>query len=217
MPRPQDPAIDRAIVAATLKLLGERGFARMSMEAVAAEAGVGKPAIYRRYPDKASLVAAILSTQLAPMEPSDLGDTQAELWAALIGTCAGSLTGSPHGINEQRRSLVEHRHEPTKDHALAIERHGQVLHAFIRLHLFTGCIADFLGRVLDPREDHGFALFGLNGAAKIRHFTLGHGVAPALHHAGCTPLLEALGHRLGELEVLLLFAGGHGNYEAIDV
>ena len=55
MARPLDPDIDIAIKAATLALLRERGFARMSMEAVAGAAGVGKPAIYRRFADKATL------------------------------------------------------------------------------------------------------------------------------------------------------------------
>ena len=41
MARPLDPTIDRAITEATLTLLRERGFARMSMEAVASGAGVG--------------------------------------------------------------------------------------------------------------------------------------------------------------------------------
>src|SRR5688500_8608037 len=52
MARPLDPTVDRAITEATLALLRRRGFARMSVEAVASSAGVGKPAIYRRYRDK---------------------------------------------------------------------------------------------------------------------------------------------------------------------
>ena len=48
MPRPLDPNVGDAIAAATLRLLAHRGFAATTMDAVAAEAGVGKPAIYRR-------------------------------------------------------------------------------------------------------------------------------------------------------------------------
>src|SRR5687767_6233097 len=83
MARPLDPQIDRAITAATLDLLRERGFARMSMEAVAGSAGVGKPAIYRRFADKAALVAAVIDEQLPALEAPDLGDTRAELRQAL--------------------------------------------------------------------------------------------------------------------------------------
>jgi AcrR family transcriptional regulator len=55
----------------------------MSMEAVAGSAGVGKPAIYRRFPDKAALVAAVIDEQLPALEAPDLGDTRAELRQAL--------------------------------------------------------------------------------------------------------------------------------------
>ena len=44
----------------------EEGFARMSIEAVAKVAGVGKPAIYRRFADKPALVASVISRQFLP-------------------------------------------------------------------------------------------------------------------------------------------------------
>ena len=65
--RPLDAAVTDAIRAAALRLLVSRGFAAMSMEAIAREAGVGKPALYRRYTDKASLVVAAIATELPPM------------------------------------------------------------------------------------------------------------------------------------------------------
>jgi AcrR family transcriptional regulator len=55
----------------------------MTVEAVAATAGVGKPAIYRRFPDKASLAAGVIARHLNPLEVPDLGDTRAELWLAV--------------------------------------------------------------------------------------------------------------------------------------
>ncbi len=55
----------------------------MSVEAVASEAGVGKPAIYRRHADKAALVAAVIDSQLPALEVPDLGDSRAELWQAV--------------------------------------------------------------------------------------------------------------------------------------
>jgi AcrR family transcriptional regulator len=83
MVRTLDPGVDEAIAAAALALLVEQGFARMTMEAVAKAAGVGKPAIYRRFSDKASLVAHVISRQLAVLESPDLGDSRAELWQAV--------------------------------------------------------------------------------------------------------------------------------------
>jgi AcrR family transcriptional regulator len=72
-----------AITAAALRLLEERGFARMSIEAVAAEAGVGKPAIYRRFRTKADVVASAIAEQLPTLEMPELGDTRAEARAVL--------------------------------------------------------------------------------------------------------------------------------------
>jgi AcrR family transcriptional regulator len=51
----------------------------MTIEAVAALAGVGKPAIYRRFPDKVALVVAVIQSALPEMGMPDLGDTEAEL------------------------------------------------------------------------------------------------------------------------------------------
>jgi AcrR family transcriptional regulator len=59
--RPRDPDLDDAILDATIALLAQEGFARMSIEQVAAHAGVGKPTIYRRWSSKVELVIAALS------------------------------------------------------------------------------------------------------------------------------------------------------------
>lgn len=83
MARTRDSAVDEAIVDAALALLRERGFGAMTIEGVAARAEVGKPAIYRRFPDKPALAAAAIRTQLAEFEAVDLGDTRAELHQAM--------------------------------------------------------------------------------------------------------------------------------------
>jgi AcrR family transcriptional regulator len=83
MVRTLDPGVDDAIAAAALALLIERGFARMTIEAVAIAAGVGKPAIYRRFSDKAGLVAHVISRQLPVLAPPNLGDSRAQLWRAV--------------------------------------------------------------------------------------------------------------------------------------
>jgi AcrR family transcriptional regulator len=83
MARTMDPALDDAIAAAAFALLTEHGFAGMTMEGVATLAHVGKPAIYRRFNDKAALVAAVIVRQLPAMDVSDLGSTRDELWRAV--------------------------------------------------------------------------------------------------------------------------------------
>lgn len=83
MPRPRDPKVDEAIVAATVSLLAKKGFSEMTMAEVAVVAGVGKPAIYRRYGDKAELVDAVIRSQPASPEVPDHGDTRRELAEAV--------------------------------------------------------------------------------------------------------------------------------------
>jgi AcrR family transcriptional regulator len=120
MVRTLDPSIDVAITTAALTLLAQHGFARMSIEAVAKAAGVGKPAIYRRFSDKASLVAHVISSQLPLLEPPDLGDSRAELWRAvqqglpadgsayvgLIGGLIAEQDRHPELIEAYRRTVV---------------------------------------------------------------------------------------------------------------
>lgn len=55
--RPRSEPARVAILGSTLKLLGERGFSGLTIEAVAAHAGVGKATVYRWWPDKAALIA----------------------------------------------------------------------------------------------------------------------------------------------------------------
>jgi AcrR family transcriptional regulator len=54
--RPRDPRIDGAVLRATVDLLGETGYAELSVDAIARRAHTSKPAIYRRWPSKAHLV-----------------------------------------------------------------------------------------------------------------------------------------------------------------
>jgi AcrR family transcriptional regulator len=60
--RPRNPALDSAILSAAARQLGELGYARMSLEAVAAAAGTTVPSLRRRYANKAELVAAVIGS-----------------------------------------------------------------------------------------------------------------------------------------------------------
>src|SRR4051794_37445864 len=51
----------RRILAAAARLFAERGAACTSMEAIAAEAGVGKGTLFRRFGDRSNLALAVLS------------------------------------------------------------------------------------------------------------------------------------------------------------
>jgi AcrR family transcriptional regulator len=81
--RPRSVAHDDAILDAAVRLLGELGYAGMSMEAVAAEAGVSKPTLYLRYGGKPELVAAAFERLRVGGAPAPTGDVRADLVAQL--------------------------------------------------------------------------------------------------------------------------------------
>lgn len=70
--RPRDTSIDDAVLDATLHRLARDGYSALSIAAVAAEAGTSRPAIYRRWPDKTSLVVDAVA-RLAQVEPPERG------------------------------------------------------------------------------------------------------------------------------------------------
>jgi AcrR family transcriptional regulator len=76
--RPRDARVDEAILAATFRQLVDVGYAGLSIESVAAEAGVAKTTIYRRHPTKKELVVAAMEAA-TPFEPPaiDLPSRQA--------------------------------------------------------------------------------------------------------------------------------------------
>jgi AcrR family transcriptional regulator len=81
--RPRSKRVDEAVLEAALELLSERGYARMSVDAVAERAGVSKPTIYLRYPSKAELAGAALGAAAERGSPARSGDTRADLIAIL--------------------------------------------------------------------------------------------------------------------------------------
>ncbi|HZB07207.1 MAG TPA: TetR/AcrR family transcriptional regulator [Thermoleophilaceae bacterium] len=91
--RPRSAEADQAILDATLKRLGTHGVAGMTIEGVAAEAGVGKTTIYRRWPTKTDLILAAISDLVPRGDPPDTG-TMAGDMAALAETQRRRLAGS---------------------------------------------------------------------------------------------------------------------------
>jgi AcrR family transcriptional regulator len=78
--RPRDARADRAILDATLELLAESGVHGFRTEDVAARAGVGKGAIYRRYDSKDELVTAAVAALVSEeIVVPDTGSTREDL------------------------------------------------------------------------------------------------------------------------------------------
>lgn len=80
------PEKTASITDAVLTELAENGYARLSMEAVARRAGVGKSALYRRWPSKRDMVAVALGELSVPAAPHpDTGSLHGDVRAMLVG------------------------------------------------------------------------------------------------------------------------------------
>jgi AcrR family transcriptional regulator len=94
--RPRDPRADQAILKATTELLGEVGYARLTIEAIAARAQVGKTTIYRRWKSKGLLVVDLIASIVDLGPTPDTGDTRADLLAfmrAVVNSLRDPLVG----------------------------------------------------------------------------------------------------------------------------
>lgn len=77
--RPRSEDRCRAIRGAALSLLVERGYADVTVESIAARAGVGKATVYRRWPCKSDLIVQAFFETVAPLvRVVDTGDLRAD-------------------------------------------------------------------------------------------------------------------------------------------
>ena len=109
--RPRNPEVEQRILTAALQHLREFGYSRMSIEAIASEAGVSKPTIYRRWADKADLATAALML-LRVAEPAlTKGSSKGQLKSALHNFRKSLLR--PYGFSLIGTVLAEEEHTPT--------------------------------------------------------------------------------------------------------
>ncbi len=135
--RTRDPEIDDRILAVAARHLSAHGYEAMSLAAVAHEARTTRQALYRRWPDKASLAAAALESAVdaVPAEASEdpLADLTAELAdfqrgvsrpgrLSLVGTMLQEST-APHVRARYRAEVIT----PRRRRIRAILRRAQQL------------------------------------------------------------------------------------------
>jgi AcrR family transcriptional regulator len=78
--RPRSEQAHSAILRSTLKLLGQNGFSELTIESVAARAGVGKATVYRWWPNKAALIAdAFASSTTRKLHFPDTGSVRTDM------------------------------------------------------------------------------------------------------------------------------------------
>jgi AcrR family transcriptional regulator len=131
--------VDAAIRAATVELLGEAGYARLTMDQVAARARVSKSSLYLRWPNKVALVADALQhrARAVPQVP----DT-------------GSLPGD---MRVFLAALLRSRHEASRALAAVsgeIATNPELRQAWHRglAGMLTSCLRVIVERAVDRRE-----------------------------------------------------------------
>ena len=133
--RPRSEQADQAILDATLRMLGTHGVGGTTIEGVAADAGVGKTTIYRRWPTKTDLILAAISNIVPPGDPPDTGSMAGDM-AALAETQRRRLAGSGlSGIVP--RVLAESMGDPDL-HRDFVERVVEPFRAMLRLFIERG-------------------------------------------------------------------------------
>jgi AcrR family transcriptional regulator len=144
-----------AMVRAAQTMLEERGLTGVTMEGVAALAGVGKPTVYRHFGNRHELAMAALMRMAAPhgetvrhSEPLEELKQQLLAMAALFESPTGqfvtSVLASGHGETEMskafRSHFVEQRREQSRKllerarETGAIRRDAQIEHALDQLY-----------------------------------------------------------------------------------
>jgi AcrR family transcriptional regulator len=152
----------RAILAATQELLVERGYRELTIEGVAARAGVGKQTIYRWWPSRTALaLEAYLAGSDAPPEP-DGGASTRENVRTLLDWLVGVML-RPTGGRVVAGLVADMQHDPE----LASRFHRDVIPERRRAMLTVLATAVERGE-LRPGADLGVAVDSLHGAVFYR-------------------------------------------------
>ncbi|MEO6158880.1 MAG: TetR/AcrR family transcriptional regulator, partial [Ilumatobacteraceae bacterium] len=126
--RPRDDAASPAILQATLDEVAEVGLAGLTVEAVAARAGVGKATIYRRWSSKEALMLDAWVSCTPDKAVPHTGSLRGDLLALFSHVEAGLTTGMMQrifpqmiaaakvnpGVADAYRSFIAQRRRPLR-------------------------------------------------------------------------------------------------------
>jgi AcrR family transcriptional regulator len=172
--RPRDPKLDEAIILATRARLVRDGYSRMTLGDVAADAGVSRPTLYRRWATKLDLVADALDygfrkqRDLYDVDLSHL-DPRAALVEAvrrldpasfnpdamvLMGNFAGEVSHTPELFEMLRQHAVEPRVTLVESVLSQLQERGAVSADIDRHTIATLCFGSYFGAFYrgDPRD-----------------------------------------------------------------
>jgi AcrR family transcriptional regulator len=94
-----DPRIERTrkvVLEAAIQVLGERGFAGASIDAIAQRCGVARSTMYRHWPQRMDLLLEAVTAQVGPIETLAVGDLREDL-VEIGAHLAELLTSEPIG------------------------------------------------------------------------------------------------------------------------
>lgn len=145
--RPREARIDAAVRGAVHELLGREGYAGTTIERVAAHAGVGRGAVYRRWRSKAEMIfAAVVHSAELPTSV-DSGALEGDLVA--LAERIAELTGT----DQARAALAGLVAELAGDPELATALEDRMFageRRYVALILERACARGELGRGADP-------------------------------------------------------------------
>jgi AcrR family transcriptional regulator len=153
--RPRSARADAAILDAALQLLVEEGYSGMSMEGIAARAGVGKTTIYRRWPSKEAVVAAALGRLTDRAAIPDTGAVRDDLLQlirefrdttmhSIVGPAVRRVLSASLGVPEFMAIFRANLVEPRRAALIAVLRRGQA-RGDVRADVDPAIVADMLG------------------------------------------------------------------------
>ena len=155
--RPRSTKAHQAILNATLELFADEGFDAMSIEAIAARAGVGKTTIYRRWDSKEDLMLDATRSLQAEFPIVDTGNLRDDMihllklvWDRssrnpLLEKLYVRIIGESRANPDLFRFFYEHQLGPRLQHFRQMIEHAQAcgeirkdLDPFVVLDLFMG-------------------------------------------------------------------------------
>ncbi|MFC5826571.1 TetR/AcrR family transcriptional regulator [Nonomuraea insulae] len=138
--RPRSEKAEKAIIEATLDLIGEgMGVSELTIEAIASRAGVGKTTIYRRWSNKEDLVVDALATLKAPL-PTLTGTSVRDDLISLVDAMRKE-TGEPRGRCVMNIAMSEADRYPRLMERFikrAVEPRREAMRAVIERGIATG-------------------------------------------------------------------------------
>jgi AcrR family transcriptional regulator len=170
--RPRDPALDEAIILATRARLVRDGYSRMTIGDIAADAGVSRPTLYRRWSTKFELVTDALDygfrrqrdmdgIDLSRLEPREaLVEAVRRLDPAyfnpdamvLMGNFAGEISHTPELLEMLRKHAVEPRVTLVESVLSQLQERGAILKDIDKHTIATICFGSYFGAFY--RGDH---------------------------------------------------------------